>query len=137
MSTFNHFDQFVENLCEGVHDLTNDQLVVALVADANTPSLTTDTQLTDLTQISYTNCSTRNITTSSGSQTSGTYTLALTDLTLTASGGNVGPFRYVVVYDDTASNDELIGMIDYGADITLADTDTFLIDFAAATLTLG
>lgn len=135
MATFNKFDSFVEALAEKVHNLGGDQLVVALTAAAN-PPLAADTQLSDQVEASYTNCSTRNVTTTSSSQTSGTYTLVLQDLTLTASGGNVGPFRYVVLYNDTATNDELIGWVDYGTDLTLNDTDTFDIDFAASTITL-
>jgi hypothetical protein len=85
--------------------------------------------LANLTQISYTNCSSRAISTSQSAQTSGTYKLVLTDLVLTASGGTVGPFRYIVIYNDTASNDELIAYYDYGSDITLQSGETFTIDF--------
>ena len=133
MATFNKFNSFSEALAEKVHNLGSDQLTVALT---NSAPLATNTILANITEISYTNCSTRNITTVSSSQTSGTYTLALTDLVLTASGGSVGPFRYVVVYNNTATNDELIGWVDYGSSITLADTETLTIDFAASTLTL-
>jgi hypothetical protein len=133
MATFNKFNSFSEALAEKVHNLGSDQLTVALT---NSVPLATNTILANITEISYTNCSTRNITTVSSSQTSGTYTLALTDLVLTASGGSVGPFRYVVVYNNTATNDELIGWVDYGSSITLADTETLTIDFAASTLTL-
>jgi hypothetical protein len=128
VATFNKFNSFVEAVAEGVHDLANDQLVVALTAAANAPTAT-DTQLSDLTEVTYTYCSTRNITTSSSSQTGGTYKLVLTDLVLTASGGTVGPLRYVVIYNDDATNDELIGWYDYGSEITLADTETLTIDF--------
>jgi hypothetical protein len=128
MSAFNKFNSFVEALAEGVHDLGSDQLVVALCAAAHAP-VATNTQLSNLTQVTYTYCSTRNITTTSSSQTSGTYKLVLTDLVLTASGGSVGPLEYVVIYNDTASNDELIGWYDYGSEITLADTETLTIDF--------
>ena len=133
MATFNKFNSFSEALAEKVHNLGSDQLTVALT---NSAPLATNTILGNITEISYTNCSSRNITTLSSSQTSGTYTLVLQDLVLTASGGSVGPFRYVVVYNNTATNDELIGWVDYGTSITLADTETLTIDFAASTLTL-
>jgi hypothetical protein len=48
-----------------------------------------------------------------------------------AATGTVGPFRYVVVYSNTATNKDLIGYIDLGADQTLDGTTltTFTIDF--------
>ena len=128
MATFNKFNSFVEALAEKSHNLGSDTLTVALTAAANAP-VATNTVLANLTQISYTNCSARAITTSSSAQSSGTYKLVLTDLVLTASGGTVGPFRYVVIYNDTATNDELIGWYDYGSDITLANGETLTIDF--------
>lgn len=133
MPAFNKFNSFSEALAEKVHNLGSDQLTVALT---NTAPVATNTVLANITEITYTNCSTRNITTVSSTQSSGTYTLVLTDLVLTASGGSVGPFRYVVVYNNTATNKELIGWVDYGSSITLADTETLTIDFAASTLTL-
>ena len=126
MATFNKFNSFVEALSEKTHNLGSDQLKIALTNSAPTAS---NTVLVNITEIAYTNCSTRNVTTSASAQTSGTYKLTCADLTLTASGGTVGPFRYVVIYNDTATNDELIGWLDYGSSITLADTETFLIDF--------
>lgn len=126
MATFTKFQPFVEKLAEKAHNLGSDQLVVALTNSA--PSAANGV-LADITQISYTNCSSRNITTSSSAQTSGTYKLVLTDLVLTASGGTVGPFRYVVIYNDTATNDELIGYYDYGSSITLNSGETLTIDF--------
>jgi hypothetical protein len=111
--------------------------VVALTNAANAP-VATNTVLANLTQISYTNLSSRNITTASSAQTSGTYKLTLTDLVLTASGA-VATFRYVVIYNDTASNDELIGWYDYGSDVTLASGETFTVDFdgSAGALTIA
>lgn len=134
MATFNKFYPFVEALAEKVHNLGSDQLKIALTNSA--PS-TANSVLTDITEISYTNCSSRNITTTSSSQTSGTYSLVTSDLVLTASGGTVGPFRYIVLYNDTAASKNLIGWYDYGSSITLNDTETFTIDFGATTLTLA
>lgn len=127
MATFNKFNSFVEALAEKVHNLGSDQLVVALTAAANAP-VATNTVLANLTQISYTNLSSRNVTTASSAQTSGTYKLTCNDLVLTASGA-VATFRYVVLYNDTATNDELIGWYDYGSDITLANGESLTIDF--------
>jgi hypothetical protein len=57
--------------------------------------------------------------------------LVLADVVFTASGGSVGPFRYAVLYDDTQTSPAkpLIAWWDYGSSITLADTETFTVDF--------
>ena len=125
MSSFQKFQPFVEKLAEKAHDLGSDQLKVALT---NVAPVATDGVLADLTEIAYTNLSAREITTTSSAQTAGTYKLTLTDLTLTASG-DVATFRYIVIYNDTASNDELVAFFDKGAGVTLADGETLLIDF--------
>ena len=129
--TLNIFECFVEDVAEGVHNLGSDQLVVALTNSA--PTTATDDQLSDITEITYTNLSSRNITTTSSAQASGVYSLILTDLTLTASG-SVGPFQYAVIYNDDATNDELIGWLDYGSAVTLGSGETFDLDFPATAL---
>lgn len=125
MATFTKFNSFVEAMAEKVHNLGSDTLTWALT---NTAPSASNTVLANITQITYTNLSARVPTITSSSQTGGTYKLVLADLTLTASGGSVGPFRYAVLYNDTATNDELIGYYDYGSSITLADGETFTID---------
>ncbi len=122
---------------EGKHDLSSDQLVIALSntapgSESSNPTADGNGVLANVTEVSYTNLSTRNITTTSSEQTGGTYKLTLTDLVLTASG-SVATFRYVYIYNDTASNDELIATFDNGSAVTLADTQTFTIDFSAVT----
>jgi hypothetical protein len=129
MATFNKFNAFVENVAEGVHNLQTGQLVVALT---NTLPTSANSVLADISQITYTNLSSRNITTSTSAQTAGTYKLVLTDIVLTATGA-VGPFRYVVIYNDTPTSpaDPLIGWYDYGSSISLASGETFTVDFDA------
>lgn len=135
MAAYVKFNSFVEALAEKVHNLGSDTLTVALCAAANAP-VATNTQLSQLVQISYTNLSSRAITVASSSQTGGTYSLVVNDLTLTASGA-VGPFRYVVVYNDTATNDELVCFFDHGSDVSLATGETYTIDFGATLFTLA
>lgn len=129
-SSWNKFNSFVEDLAEGVHNLQTGAITVALCAAANAP-VATNTVLANLTQISYTNCSSRVVTVSSSAQTSGTYKLVLSDLTLTASGGSIAAFRYVVIYNDTPTSpaDPLIAWLDYGSDVTIANGESLLIDF--------
>ena len=139
MATYQKFQQFPEDLAHGVHNLGTGQLVVALCNAANAPDLAADEVLADLTVIAYTNLSSRNITTGSSGQTGGTYDLVLNDLTLTASGGAVAPFRYVVVYNDTPTSpaDPLICMFDYSSDLTLNDGESLTIDFESDGPTTG
>ena len=131
MASFVKFYCFTEDLAEKKHNLGSDTLTVALCAAANPPSASGDAVLADLTQISYTNLSSRVLSTASSSQTTGTYKLVLNDLTLSASGGAVAAFRYIIVFNDTAANDELIGWYDYGSDLTLADGESLTLDFNA------
>ena len=133
MATFNKFNSFVEAIAEKVHNLGSDALTIALTNAANAP-IATNTILANLTPIAYTNVVTtpnadRVLGVTSSSQTSGTYRLILPDMTITATGGAIAAFRYVVLYNDTATNDELIGWYDYGSDLTLATGESLLIDF--------
>lgn len=125
MASYVKFNCFVEDVAEKVHNLGSDQLVIAL---SNSAPAASNTVLANITEITYTNLSSRNVTTSSSAQSSGTYKLVLTDLVLTASG-SVGPFRYVVLYNDTSTSDSLIAYWDYGSSISLASGDTFTCDF--------
>jgi len=128
MATFNKFNAFVEAVMEGVHDFSGDQVQVALTNASNPPDAS-DAVLGDLTQIAYTYLSAQTVTTTSSSQTAGTYKLVLQDLTISASGGTAAAFQYVVLFNQDAATDELIGWYDYGSEVTLNDGDSFQIDF--------
>lgn len=129
MASYNKFNSFVEAVAEKVHNLGSDQLKVALTDTAPVAGNTVYANLTSpLATTNLSGANPFNLTTSSSAQTSGTYKLVLADLTLTATGA-VGPFRYVVIYNDTAASDELIGWYDYGSSVNLASADTFTLDF--------
>lgn len=135
MATYNKFNSFVEAVCEKKHNFASDVIKVALTNAANAP-VATNGVLVDLTTVAVTNLDTVTVTISSSSQTGGTYTAVATDLTMTASG-EVGPFRYVVIYNDTATNDELICWFDYGSEITLSSGETFTLDFGTELFSLA
>lgn len=139
MATFNKTNQFVEDLAKGVHVFGTHQLKVVLTNTAIVAGNATYAALTGpLATTNLAGATPFNVTTTSATQTSGTLNIVLVDLTLTASGGSVGPFRYIGLYNDTPTSpaDPMIGWYDYGSSITLADTETFLIDFAANSITL-
>lgn len=130
MATFNKFHGFSEAVAEKKHNLGSDTLKWYLTNTA--PDAALDFVKADLpAEISAGNGYTAggpSITITSSAQTSGTYKLVLADVVITASGGTIGPFRYAVLYNDTATNDDLIGWYDYGSSITLQDTETFTLD---------
>lgn len=139
MATFNKFNQFVEDLGKGVHNLSTGQLKVALTNTAPTAGNAVYADLTSpLATTNLSGATPFNVTTTSAEQTSGTLELILVDLTLTATGA-VGPFRYVVLYNDTPTSpaDPLIAWWDYGSSVTMANTETFTIDFSTNVLTLA
>jgi hypothetical protein len=125
-SAFNKFNSFTEAVAEKVHNLGADTLEVALT---NSAPVATNTVLANITQITYTFLNARTLTVSGSSQTSGVYKLTITDKTLTSTGGSTGPFRYVVLFNQTATNDELIGWYDYGSSITLGDGESLVLNF--------
>ena len=144
MASFTTLNGFIEHLAEKVHNLGSDTLTIALSntapASEGTPPTgsTAACVLANVTQITYTNLSSRVVTVTASSQSSGTYTLVANDLVLTASGA-VGPFRYVYLYNDTPTSpaDPLICYWDYGSSISLANGETFTVDFGTEILSLA
>lgn len=138
MATFSKFQSFVEKLAEKVHNLGSDVIKVMLTNTA--PSASASNVKADITEITAGNGYTAGgtvATITSSIQTAGVYKLILGDVVFTATGA-VGPFRYVVLYNDTATNKDLIGFYDYGSSISLANGETFTIDFdpSAGVLTI-
>lgn len=132
MAAFNKFNIFLEDLAKKVHNLHTDTINAYLSNAA--PNGTTHVVKTDIAEIStgsgYTGpVDTQNVV----SRTGGTTSVVGTDIVITASGA-VGPFRYVVIYNDTPTSpvDPLIGWWDYGSSISLASGETFTIDFGAS-----
>ena len=132
--TYNKFNSFVFELGKGTHKLAaaNDQTECYL--SNATPSASLDNVKADLVEIATGNGYTgpqdvANDYTQSGA----TSNLTGTDITITASGGSIGPFQYVVHQNTTPTSplDPLINWWDYGTALTLNDGESFKIDFGA------
>jgi hypothetical protein len=127
MAQLQFFNAFKEAMPEKVHNLGSDTLKWMLT---NVAPVATNSVKADLTEIAAGNGyaaggSAAGV--SASSQTGGTYSLALNATVFTAAGGSFADFRYIVLYNDTATNDELIGWLDYGASYTLTNGNTFTI----------
>lgn len=132
MATFTKAQDFSEQLIRGVHDFDAHTFKVALT---NTAPLATQTtwNTTDHPAPASANGYTAGgtATTIGISEASGTTTVTGTQVVFTASGGQLGPFRYAVVYNDTATSpaDAMLGFSDYGSSVTLNDGETFTVKF--------
>ena len=139
MATFTKFNTFIEAVFEKKIDCSEDTFKFALT---NTLPVATQSDFDAVTNHAapvaangYT-AGGHEATIASSGQTGGTYTLAsTTDVVITATAGGIGPFQYVVLYDDTSANDQLVSWWDYGSSITLANGETFTIDITASLFT--
>lgn len=130
------FQSFVQALGRGLHELDNNVLKVAL---SNTgPNAATHDELADITQISAGNGYTtggNTVANNAYSQSGGVGTLTGDDVVFTFSGA-VGPFQYIVFYDDTSTGDKLICFWDYGSALSFPSGGTFTVNFGANIFTL-
>lgn len=140
MVTFNKFQDFADQLAQGVHDLDGTDTLMVYLTN-NTPSASLDAVMADLAEIAAGNGYTAggSDTLNTGSETAGTFTVAGTDIVWTASGGAIATFRYAVLYNTTPTSpaDPLIGWWDYGSSIAPGTGETFTVDFGASILTIA
>ena len=132
MATFTFFNSFKEAAPEKVHNLQTDALKWMLT---NAAPSAANTVKADITEIAAGNGYTAGgaaAAVSSSAQSGGTYTLTLSATAFTASVGSFAAFRYIVLYNSTATNSELIGYLDYGTSYTLTVGNTFTIPAQAA-----
>lgn len=151
MASANKFQNFVQDLGRAVVNLNTDTLRDLLT---NTSPNAADTKV-DTTTSTCTVAATSNaleiaagngytkkgtaIGSNAYSQSAGTGTLTGNNVVYTASGGPVGPFRYVVCYDDTSGTTSTRTTVlwwDYGSSITLNSGETFTIDHSGGILTI-
>lgn len=131
MATFNKFQDFSEQLTIGTHDFDAHTFKVMLT---NAAPVATNTVKANLTEIAAGNGYTAGgtATTITVSETTGTTTVSGTQVVFTAAGGTMATFQYVVLYNDTATNKNLVGWWDYASAVSLADTETFTVKFSNA-----
>lgn len=138
MATFTFFDEFKKYIGDGTIDLDTHSFKWALSNTA--PTAGTNTVFADITEIAAGNGYTAAgavltaVTWAETGAGTGIWQFSAADLTWTASGGSIGPFRYPILYDDTPTSpaDPLVGYLDYGTAITITDLNSFTIDVGAS-----
>lgn len=131
MAALTKYNSFADEVSKGGHNLQTAVFKLALTNTAPTVASDTVWNTTVAPAPAAANgysAGGNTLTTSSASTTSGTFKLVLADSVFTASGGQIGPFRYAILYNSSASN-KLVGYYDYGSSLTLNDTETFTADF--------
>ena len=135
MAAFNRFNLVAQDLCRGVHNFQTGGQTFKVLLTNSAPAATWHL-LADVTgEVG-----------SGGGYTTGGNASAMSDAiitttiekvvaanptTWTGSGGGMGPFRYAVVYNASASGSPLVAWYDYGSNISLTASDTFTINFDA------
>ena len=141
MAAFNKFQNFVEDLGKGVHQLHAAGHTLKVYLSNATPSASLDAVKADLAEISAGNGYNAGgeDTQNDATETGGTLTVTGVDITWTASGGTIGPFQYAVLYNDTPTSpaDPLIGWWDYASGLTLNSGESFTVDFGASVFTVA
>lgn len=141
MAAYNKFQQFVEDLGKGAHQLHAAGHMLKVYLSNAAPSASADAVKADLAEISAGNGYTAGGTDVQNdyTETTGTGTLTAVDVVWTAAGGTIGPFQYVALYNDTQTSpaDPLIGWWDYGSPLTLQIAETFTVDWGASVLTIA
>lgn len=138
MASFVKFEAFVEGLAKKEHNLHTDTLKAYLTNNA--PDAAADAVKADLVE----SVGTGNGYTAGGEDTNnavsrsgGTVSITGSDITWTSSGAGFGPFRYVVIYNDTHASDALVGYYDYASSITPANGETFVVDMTTSWFTIA
>ncbi len=115
------------------HNIKTDTLKIALTN--TTPNLSSDSVLSDISEISEGNgyvTGGYTASVSSSSQSSGNYKMVLSDLLFSASGGDISSFKYLVLYNNTSTTKPLIGYWDYGSSFSLPNGKNFLLNLDSA-----
>lgn len=131
MATFTLFNSFAGKVGDGTIDLDTHTFKCALT---NVAPVATNTVLANITQIAagggYSTGGETLTNVTYTEPSAGTWKWDSDNIVFTASGGAMATFRYLVVYDDTAASDDLVGYYDAGSQ-TLADGTSLTLTVSA------
>lgn len=132
MAAFTKANNFVFALGQGLHNLSaNASLRAVLALTSISAGVSVYASVTEITAGNGYATGGLVFTGTTWSTAAGTARLKAADLVWTASGGSIANFQYVLVVDDKATADNIIGFWDYGAPVTITNGNTFTLDLNA------
>lgn len=138
MATYVKYEHWAEAMANKEVDCfgTTDTFKAVIHSDA--PTVATDDELADLTQITGTGYTAggddiQNDATRSG----GTVTFTAQDHFWTAGAADWVAGRYVAIHDDSSTTDILMCDFDYGGNFTVGNGETFTVDYGASLWTFA
>lgn len=138
MASFVKYEPFVQALVNEEVDIFGTTDTFRAVIHSDAPTVATDDELADLTQITGTGYTAGGEDIQNdGTRTGGTVTMTAVDVTWTATAADWVAGRYVAIHDDTSTTDKLMCDFDYGANFTVGNGETFSVDFGASLATVA
>jgi hypothetical protein len=137
MAAYNKFNLFTQDVCNGAHNFKSGGNTFNVML-SNTAPVATNHLYGDISGTEVANgggYTTGGISSAmSDSSATGTEKVLATNVVWTGSGGGMGPFRYVIIYNFTTASPlkPLVCWFDYGSSISLNSGDTFTVSFDAS-----
>jgi len=129
VTVFNKFYAFGGDVGNGVHHFNADTFKVML---SEVAPVATNTVKANISEIAAGNgyvAGGQAAALVSWSQVNGLWKLVIGQPLFTASGGTIAQFRYAVLYNSSTASGNLIGWIDYGAEVNVTNGNSFLVGF--------
>ena len=135
MATFTKFNTFISRLVDGEFDFNSDTFKFFL---SNEQPLATDSVKGDIAEITNENGYAAPVDIENAfAVVTGVGTMTAVDKVVTASGGTIGPFQFIVIYDDTHASDALMGWIELASAVTLQIGQSLNVNFGASLMTIS
>jgi len=129
MAAFSKINNFVNALGQGLHNLSaNTSLKAVLALTSISAGVTTYASVTEITAANGYATGGLVIGSTTWSSLAGTSRLKGADVVWTASGGTMATFQFVVIVDDKATADNLVGFWDFGTAVSITVGNTFTVD---------
>lgn len=133
MVSFQRFNQTTQDVAQKVHNFATDSLKIMLTATAPVATNSIKANISDIAPGNGYTAGGIVVPVVSCIQTGGITKLILSNVTITASGGPLPSWRYLVLYNDTPTSPAkpLLGWYDYGAAQVLVATESITVGFDA------